>query len=205
MPLTRALRESWLVGSTILDLLDAHKWTGAELWKRPFRGMTFQTIPSNGARWRLIETICVLFAVLKRRLLQKRHRPPPEKTPGLNFNTATVYPHEYKNLHGNHRWANTINRKREKNNTFSQISRLETPEELQLHQNHEKFLFLTVLLLFAQCKIRHWWSVTWLQLTNFIFECFFYYMFRGRWNERKLAQSGGNVDFPWWALPSIFV
>jgi hypothetical protein len=26
------------------------------------------------------------------------------------------------------------------------------PEELQLHHNHEKFLFLTMLLLFAQCK-----------------------------------------------------
>jgi hypothetical protein len=29
--------------------------------------------------------------------------------------------------------------KREKENTYSQTSRLETPEELQLHQNHEKF------------------------------------------------------------------
>jgi hypothetical protein len=33
---------------------------------------------------------------------------------------------------------------------------LENPEELQLHQNHEKFLFLTVLLLFAQCKMHYW-------------------------------------------------
>jgi hypothetical protein len=41
--------------------------------------------------------------------------------------------------------------KREKN-TYSQTSQLENPEELQLHHNHEKFLFLTVLLLFAQCK-----------------------------------------------------
>jgi hypothetical protein len=30
------------------------------------------------------------------------------------------------------------------------------PEELQLHHNHEKFLFLTMLLLFAQCKMYHW-------------------------------------------------
>jgi hypothetical protein len=48
-------------------------------------------------------------------------------------------------------------REREKKkNTYSQTSRLETPEELQLHQNHEKFLFLTVLLLFAQCKMHYW-------------------------------------------------
>jgi hypothetical protein len=42
--------------------------------------------------------------------------------------------------------------KREKENRYSQTSRLETPKELQLHHNHEKFLFLTVLLLLAQCK-----------------------------------------------------
>jgi hypothetical protein len=45
--------------------------------------------------------------------------------------------------------------KREKENAYSQTSRLENPEELQLHQNHKKFLFLTVLLLFAQCKMRY--------------------------------------------------
>jgi hypothetical protein len=42
---------------------------------------------------------------------------------------------------------------RERKNTYSQASRLKNPEELQLHHNHEKFLFLTVLLLFAQCKM----------------------------------------------------
>jgi hypothetical protein len=46
-------------------------------------------------------------------------------------------------------------KEREKN-TYSQTSRLETPEELQLHQHHEKFLFVTVLLLFAQCKMHYW-------------------------------------------------
>jgi hypothetical protein len=46
-------------------------------------------------------------------------------------------------------------REKEKN-TYSQTSRLETPGELQLHQNHEKILFLTVLLLFAQCKMHYW-------------------------------------------------
>jgi hypothetical protein len=43
--------------------------------------------------------------------------------------------------------------KKEKKNTNSQTSWLENPEELQLHHNHEKFLFLTVLLLFAQRKM----------------------------------------------------
>jgi hypothetical protein len=41
-----------------------------------------------------------------------------------------------------------------------QPSRLENPEELQLHHNHEKILFLTVLLLFAQFKMHYWWLVT---------------------------------------------
>jgi hypothetical protein len=45
-----------------------------------------------------------------------------------------------------------MNKKREKENTYSQTGRLENPEELQLHHNHEQILFLTVLLLFAQCK-----------------------------------------------------
>jgi hypothetical protein len=41
-------------------------------------------------------------------------------------------------------------KEREKS-TYSQTSRLETPEELQLNHNYENILFLTVLLLFAQC------------------------------------------------------
>jgi hypothetical protein len=53
----------------------------------------------NGASWQLIETNGVLFAVLKRRALQKRDRPHPDKTSGKNFDTA-MYPHAYKNLHG---------------------------------------------------------------------------------------------------------
>jgi hypothetical protein len=86
---------------------------GRTLKKRPFRVMTFQPSSSDGARWRLIETNGVLFALLKRRVIQKRHRPPPDKTSGLSFDTA-MYPHEYKNLHGNSRWANKMNRKKEK-------------------------------------------------------------------------------------------
>jgi hypothetical protein len=50
---------------------------------------------------------------------------------------------------------NQKKKEREKN-TYSQISRLETQEELQLHHNHEKFLFMTVLSLFAQCKMNYW-------------------------------------------------
>jgi hypothetical protein len=50
---------------------------------------------------------------------------------------------------------NKMNKKREKN-THSQTSRLENPKGLQLHHNHEKFLFLTVLLLFAQYKMYYW-------------------------------------------------
>jgi hypothetical protein len=46
-------------------------------------------------------------------------------------------------------------REREKN-AYSQTSRLENPEDLQLRHNHKKFLFLTVLLVFAQCK-KHYW------------------------------------------------
>jgi hypothetical protein len=48
-----------------------------------------------------------------------------------------------------------MNRKRGKN-TYIQTSRLENPEELQLFHNHENFLFLTVLLLFAKYKIHYW-------------------------------------------------
>jgi hypothetical protein len=55
----------------------------------------------------------VRFAVLKRRVLQKRHRPPPDMTSGLSVDTA-MYPHEYKNLHGNVRCVNTMNKKRKK-------------------------------------------------------------------------------------------
>jgi hypothetical protein len=50
-------------------------------------------------------------------------------------------------------------------NTRSQTSRLENPEGLQVHHNHEKFLFLTVLLLFSRCKMSYWWLVTRLDLT----------------------------------------
>jgi hypothetical protein len=44
----------------------------------------------------------VLFAVLKRLVLKKRHRPSLDKSSELSFDTA-MCPHEYKNLHGNSR------------------------------------------------------------------------------------------------------
>jgi hypothetical protein len=47
-----------------------------------------------------------------------------------------------------------MSREREKK-IYSQTSQLENPEELQLHQNQENILFLTVLLLFAQCKMHY--------------------------------------------------
>jgi hypothetical protein len=46
-------------------------------------------------------------------------------------------------------------KERKNNKTYSQTSRLDNPEELQLHHNHEKFLLLTVLLLSAQCKMNY--------------------------------------------------
>jgi hypothetical protein len=46
--------------------------------------------------------------------------------------------------------------KERKKYIYCQTSRLETPDELQLHHNHEKFLFLNVLLLFAQFKMHNW-------------------------------------------------
>jgi hypothetical protein len=47
-------------------------------------------------------------------------------------------------------------KERKEKNTYSQTSRLENPEELQLHHYHGKFLFFTVLLLFAQSKMNYW-------------------------------------------------
>jgi hypothetical protein len=80
MPLTRATKNiltSWVDNPQTLS--DADKWTGAELWKRHFRVMTFQLRSSNGARLRLIKINGVLFAVLKCRVQQKRPRPRRDK------------------------------------------------------------------------------------------------------------------------------
>jgi hypothetical protein len=64
-----------------------------------------------------------------------------------------MYHHEYKTYTENP--DEQKNEQKKRKNTYSQTSRLENSEELQLHLNHEKFLFLIVLLLFAQCKIHY--------------------------------------------------
>jgi hypothetical protein len=47
-------------------------------------------------------------------------------------------------------------KERKENYIHSQTSRLEDLDVLQLHHNRKKFLFLNVLLLFAQSKMRYW-------------------------------------------------
>jgi hypothetical protein len=47
------------------------------------------------------------------------------------------------------------NEQKKRKKTYSQTSRLQRSEELQLHHYHEKQLFLTVLLLFAQCNTHY--------------------------------------------------
>jgi hypothetical protein len=47
-------------------------------------------------------------------------------------------------------------RKKRKQKKYSQTSRLENPEELELHHNREQVLFFTVMLLFVQCKMHYW-------------------------------------------------
>jgi hypothetical protein len=72
--------------------------------------------PTELAKWRKMaadQINGVLFAVLKCRVLQKRHRPPHDKTSGLSYDTA-LYPHEYKNLHEDSYISKKMNKKREK-------------------------------------------------------------------------------------------
>jgi hypothetical protein len=126
--------------------------------------MTFQLRLPNGAKLRLIKINGVPFAVLKCRVHQKRHQNPHDKTSGLSVDTA-LYPHEYKNLHESSRWANKKNKKREKN-AYSQTSRVENQEKLQL--NHNRVLFFTVLMLFAQRKVHYWWLVAWLDIRRLL-------------------------------------
>jgi hypothetical protein len=52
--------------------------------------------------------------------------------------------------------ARGTERERKKNTCSQSDQPVFNPEELQLHQNHEKILFLIVLLLFAQCKMNYW-------------------------------------------------
>jgi hypothetical protein len=48
------------------------------------------------------------------------------------------------------------NEKKKEKNTYIRTSRLEKSEELQPNQNHAQFMFLTVLLLFAQGEPHYW-------------------------------------------------
>jgi hypothetical protein len=116
--------------------------------KKNFRAMTFQPRLSNGAGLRLIEINGVLFAVLKCRVQQKTHRPCHDKTCGLSSDME-LFPHNCRKLRGKPGCATKKNKKKGKKKTYSQTSRLENPEGLQLHHKHGKVLFLTVLLLFA--------------------------------------------------------
>jgi hypothetical protein len=59
----------------------------------------------------------------------------------------------YANLISKHVRGAKSKERKERKHIYSQTSRLENPEELQLHHNHAPFLFLNVLLLFAQRKI----------------------------------------------------
>jgi hypothetical protein len=83
-------------------------------------------------------------------------------TSGLRFDTA-MYPHEYKNLHGNSRWVNKMNKKRERN-TYSQTSRLENPEDLQLRNDHENSFNCAVALCTMKNKLLVVSNLTWLEL-----------------------------------------
>jgi hypothetical protein len=58
------------------------------------------------------------------------------------------------------------NEQKERKHSHSQTCRMKNSEELQLNHDHEKFLFLNVLLLFAQFKMHYWWLVTWLELST---------------------------------------
>jgi hypothetical protein len=100
---------------------------GAELWKSKCWVMTSQLSPSNGERFSLIKINGVLFVVLKCRSLHKRHRPPPDRTSGLSFDTAlylmttqtnTEIPDEQ------------IKRTKREKNRYSQTSRLENRRSL---------------------------------------------------------------------------
>jgi hypothetical protein len=104
--------------------------------KRHFRVMTFRLSFSIGAKLRPIEISGVLFAVLKRRVLQKRHRPPPDKSSGLSSVTA-LCPHEYKKLTRKFQMSKG-NQPEKEEHTYSQTSRLEKPEEPQLRHMQER-------------------------------------------------------------------
>jgi hypothetical protein len=83
-----------LVGLIILDLSGAHKRIGCRAIKK---ALLSYDIPPEFVKWcklRLIAISCVLFASLKDRARQKRHRPPPDKKSRLSSDMA-FYAHEH--------------------------------------------------------------------------------------------------------------
>jgi hypothetical protein len=125
--------KSCLFGSTIFGISGAHKWNGAELWKRHIWVMTFPLSLSSDMRLRLIEINYMLLAVLKCWAQQKRHTyllptrrlgwAPIQHDAGSKYKTYSENPDEQL------KWTN------ERKKTYGQNSRLEEP---QLHHNHEK-------------------------------------------------------------------
>jgi hypothetical protein len=96
--------------------------------------MTFQLSLSNGARLRLIAINGVLFAVLKCRERQTRHRPPAEKTSGLSSDTAEYKSSQVTRLRMPNKWhickdGQAGNKKRQRRGllVFSELPSLPSP------------------------------------------------------------------------------
>jgi hypothetical protein len=118
MPLTRAPRKiltSWVDNPRHLGCPQMN-W-GQTLEK----ALQSNDLPTEFVKWREMAADRNQWRAIcgsKTPSLQKRHRPPPDKTSGHNFETA-MYHHEYKNFHGKPRWAGKMNREREKKYTQS--------------------------------------------------------------------------------------
>jgi hypothetical protein len=157
--------KSWLVGSTILDLSDAYKWTRAELWKC----LQSNDLPTELFKWRKMAADQNQWrATCSSKMPSATEETPTSSRQDIwaELRYGTI-PSWLQKLTRKHSTSKQNERKeREKKYTHSQTSRLENPEELQVHHHHEKFLFLSVLLLFAQCKMNYWWLVTWLELNR---------------------------------------
>jgi hypothetical protein len=162
MPLTRAPRQiltSWVDNPRPSC---PHKKNGAELWKRPFREMTFQPSLSNGARLRLIEINGVLFSVLKCRMRKKETSTSSQQDSWADLRYGNVLS-----------WVQTFYTEISDERTNEQKERIEKlltvrPAGLKTWRSFSYTIttkiscFLTVLFLIAQCKMHYWRSVTWL-------------------------------------------
>jgi hypothetical protein len=89
------------------------------------------------------------------------------------------------------RWANKMNRKREKECIQSDQPAW-NPGGASATPKIRKFLFLTVLSLFAQCKMHYWWLVTWLDLTLWwVRSCYSNFKHDFRWIAQHLGPCQG--------------